>query len=110
MTEQAPRQIFDWNREEWVDVAADDFRIGTRPVPKVDHQTETAKLVLQLEAIVHDSGSPPAGFDVAAWIARWVEAPCPALGGVRPVEVLHTAEGCSRVSGVLAQMQSGAYA
>lgn len=29
------RQKFDWSREEWVEVAPDDFSVWTRPVPVV---------------------------------------------------------------------------
>lgn len=31
--EASPRQKFDGEREDWVDVASDDFSVGTRPVP-----------------------------------------------------------------------------
>lgn len=66
-----------------------------------------AKLVAQLETALQ--GKPP-GFDAAAWMTRWLAEPNPALGGVRPVDLLGTVEGQDRVSQLLAQIASGAYA
>lgn len=68
-----------------------------------------ARLVGQLEAILAESGDAE-GFDAPAWLAQWLRAPLPALGGVRPIELLDTMEGQSLVSQALARIQSGAYA
>lgn len=68
-----------------------------------------ARLVGQLEAMVQESGDV-AGFDVAAWMSRWLQEPLPALGGVRPLDLMDTMEGQALVSAALAQVQSGAYA
>jgi putative toxin-antitoxin system antitoxin component (TIGR02293 family) len=68
-----------------------------------------ARLVGQVEALVSESGEPD-GFDAAAWVSQWLATPNAALDGERPAEYLDTAEGQSIVSGLLAQMQSGAYA
>jgi len=68
-----------------------------------------AKLVGQIEAMVEESGEP-AGFDAAAWLSQWLREPVPALGNLRPIDLLDTMEGQALVSQVLGQMQSGAYA
>lgn len=67
-----------------------------------------ARLVGQVEALVEESGRPE-GFDAAAWVAQWLEAPVPALGGQRPAELMDTPEGQALVSQLVARMQSGAY-
>jgi uncharacterized protein (DUF2384 family) len=68
-----------------------------------------AELIHQVEVMVQQSGNPE-GFDSAEWVARWLEAPCPALGGQCPSAYMATAEGQELVSSLLAMMQSGAYA
>lgn len=68
-----------------------------------------AKLIGQVEAMVQDSGDPK-GFDAKAWTSRWLQEPLPALGGVRPVDLMDTMEGQALVSETLARIQSGAYA
>ncbi|HEY1750250.1 MAG TPA: antitoxin Xre/MbcA/ParS toxin-binding domain-containing protein [Caulobacteraceae bacterium] len=68
-----------------------------------------AKLIGQVQAMVEDSGDP-AGFDARAWTARWLTEPLPALGGVRPLDLMDTMEGQSLVAETLARIQSGAYA
>jgi uncharacterized protein (DUF2384 family) len=62
--------------------------------------------------IVAESGefSESAGFDVARWTAEWLEEPNAALGGKSPGDFMDTADGRGLVSGLVAQMQSGAYA
>lgn len=65
-------------------------------------------LVGQVQRMVEASGQPE-GFDAAAWVARWIERPVPALGGMAPAELLDTAEGQSIVSNLLSRAQSGAY-
>ncbi|HKT60269.1 MAG TPA: antitoxin Xre-like helix-turn-helix domain-containing protein [Gemmatimonadales bacterium] len=68
-----------------------------------------ARLVGQVEQMVHDSGDPK-GFDAGRWVAAWLDRPLPALGGVQPSTLMDTAEGREIVSGLLAQMQSGTFA
>lgn len=68
-----------------------------------------ARLVGQIQAIVKESGNPE-GFDATGWLSRWLSEPLPALGGVRPLDLLDTMEGQTLVSHTLARIQSGAYA
>lgn len=68
-----------------------------------------ARLVGQVDQMVRDSGEPD-GFDAARWTAVWLQRALPALGGARPGELMDTAEGREIISGLVAQMQSGAYA
>lgn len=68
-----------------------------------------ARLVGQVEQIVRDAGATP-DFDAAKWVAAWLDRPLPALGGQRPGTLMSTAEGREIVAGLVAQMQSGAYA
>lgn len=68
-----------------------------------------ARLVGQVQKIVSESGEPE-GFDAATWTANWLEEPNAALGGRAPGEFMDTADGRSLVAGLVAQMQSGAYA
>ena len=68
-----------------------------------------ARLVGQVEKIVGESGDA-AGFDAAQWTAAWLQQPNPALGGKAPGGFMDTADGRALVSGLIAQMQSGAYA
>ena len=66
------------------------------------------RLVGQVQRMVEESGQPE-GFDAAAWVARWLERPVPALGGMKPAELMDTAEGQGIVSNLLSRTQSGAY-
>ena len=68
-----------------------------------------ARLVGQVEKIVGESGEPR-GFDAAQWTAAWLQRPNPALGGRTPGDFMDTADGRTLVAGLIAQMQSGAYA
>jgi putative toxin-antitoxin system antitoxin component (TIGR02293 family) len=68
-----------------------------------------ARLVGQVAQMVRESGELK-GFDAPRWVAAWLERPLPALGGARPGELMDTAEGREIVSGLVAQLQSGAYA
>ena len=67
------------------------------------------QLVEQVEVMVEEAGSPM-GFDARAWLAQWLTAPVPALGGARPIDLMGTMEGQGLVSQTLAQIGSGAYA
>jgi uncharacterized protein (DUF2384 family) len=68
-----------------------------------------ARLVGEVQRIVVESGEPE-GFDAARWTADWLEEANAALGGYRPGEFMDTADGRALVSGLVAQMQSAAYA
>jgi putative toxin-antitoxin system antitoxin component (TIGR02293 family) len=68
-----------------------------------------ARLIGLVEKIVAESGEP-AGFDAAQWTAAWLERPNNALGGKTPGDFMDTADGRALVAGLVAQMQSGAYA
>ena len=68
-----------------------------------------AKLVGQLEAMLEDSGVQD-DFDALAWLSAWLSKPMPALGGMKPLDLLDTMEGQALVAQALAQIQSGAYA
>jgi uncharacterized protein (DUF2384 family) len=67
------------------------------------------RIVGQLEALIQESGNPE-GFDAAAWMSCWLNDPVPALGGMRPIDLMDTVEGRVLVSRTLAKLQSGAYA
>lgn len=68
-----------------------------------------SRLIGLAEKIVRESGEPT-GFDAARWTAGWLEQALPALGGENPGQFMDTATGQHLVAGLLAQMQSGAYA
>jgi putative toxin-antitoxin system antitoxin component (TIGR02293 family) len=70
---------------------------------------DIARLVGQVDAIVRESGNPE-GFDAAKWVSAWLHRPQAALGDKHPAELMDTSEGRGIVSGLVAQMQSGAYA
>jgi putative toxin-antitoxin system antitoxin component (TIGR02293 family) len=68
-----------------------------------------SKLVGQVQVMVEQSGKPE-GFDAAKWVTDWLDRPLPALGGRCAAEFMDTSEGQELVAGLLAKMQSGAYA
>ena len=68
-----------------------------------------ARLVGQVQKVVAESGESK-GFDAAQWAAAWLARPNQALDGKPPGEFMDTADGRALVSGLIAQMQSGAYA
>ena len=65
-------------------------------------------LIGQVQAMIDTESSPD--FDSAKWLATWLAAPLPALGGVRPASFMDTVEGQKYVSKLLEMAQSGAYA
>ncbi|MFC0696206.1 type II RES/Xre toxin-antitoxin system antitoxin [Paraburkholderia humisilvae] len=67
------------------------------------------KLIGQVRTVVEQSGDPT-HFDAAQWVGRWIEKPNHALGGRVPAELMDTVEGQELVAGLIAKMQSGAYA
>ena len=79
-------------------------------MPDVSERTRAiARLVRQAECLVRDSGGSE-DFNAARWVAAWLNQPLPALGGKRPGEFMHTADGRTLVANLLAQQKSGAYA
>ena len=68
-----------------------------------------ASLIGQVQTMVCESGDPE-GFNAADWVARWIDRPLPALGGLRPAELMDTYDGQALVSSMVARMQNGAYA
>jgi putative toxin-antitoxin system antitoxin component (TIGR02293 family) len=67
-----------------------------------------ASLIGQVHTMISESGNP-AGFNAAEWVARWIDRPLPALGGLRPAELMDTFDGQSLVSSLVSRMQSGSY-
>jgi putative toxin-antitoxin system antitoxin component (TIGR02293 family) len=66
-------------------------------------------LIGQVQAMIADSGDPT-GFDAAKWVAKWLQAPLPALGGDKPASYMDTIEGQKMVANLLTMTQCGAYA
>ncbi|MGI4765347.1 MAG: antitoxin Xre/MbcA/ParS toxin-binding domain-containing protein [Janthinobacterium lividum] len=83
--------------------------IDRLPLAESERLLGCARLIGQVQAIVEESGDPD-GFDAAAWLWNWLKEPLPALGGVRPLDMLDTIEGQGLVSATLARIQAGAYA
>jgi uncharacterized protein (DUF2384 family) len=69
---------------------------------------DVSALVALVQRVVVESGDP-AGFDAAAWTARWLSRPVPALGGRCPMDYLDTQEGRALLETLIMRMQSGAY-
>lgn len=67
------------------------------------------KFIGQVESIMAESGVDRY-FNAARWAAQWLEQPLPALANAKPADYMDTIEGQELVSGLLARMQSGAYA
>lgn len=65
-------------------------------------------LIGQVQRMVDESGNA-AGFDAAHWLARWLDEPLAALAGMRPAELMDTAEGQAIVARMLSRAQSGAF-
>lgn len=68
------------------------------------------KLLGMAQDLVDDSAATEAkGFDAAKWLGLWIETPQPALGGLKPADLIDTPTGVSIVARVLGSIQSGAY-
>jgi putative toxin-antitoxin system antitoxin component (TIGR02293 family) len=65
-------------------------------------------LIGQVQAMINTESSPE--FDAAKWLAGWLAAPLPALGGATPASFMDTVEGQKYVGNLLEMAQSGAYA
>jgi uncharacterized protein (DUF2384 family) len=68
------------------------------------------KLLALAQSIASNSLHPDAKkFDSGKWLGEWIESPQPALGGIKPSELLDTEAGGQRVYQVLAAIESGSY-
>lgn len=67
------------------------------------------ELLALVRQIVRESGEGTAPFDARGWLAAFLMAPSPALGGQLPVHLLDDAEARLQVRQLLLRMQSGAY-
>jgi putative toxin-antitoxin system antitoxin component (TIGR02293 family) len=68
------------------------------------------KLLGIAQDLVENSTAAEAqGFDAAKWLGQWIETPQPALGGLKPADIIDTPTGVSIVARVLGSLQSGAY-
>lgn len=68
------------------------------------------KLLARAQRIVENSTSELAGgFETAHWLGQWLEQAQPALGGLRPSDLLDTETGTQMVHQLLGAMESGAY-
>lgn len=65
-------------------------------------------LIGQVQAMIDTECAPD--FDAARWLANWLAAPLPALGGATPASFMDTVEGQKYVGNLLEMAQSGAYA
>jgi uncharacterized protein (DUF2384 family) len=68
-------------------------------------------LVSMVQAMLATDPDNQAGrdFDVQKWVANWIQRPQPALGGLKPAELMDTSAGRESVMRVLGAIQSGAY-
>lgn len=65
-------------------------------------------LIGQVQAMIDTESAPD--FDAAKWLANWLAAPLPALGGATPASFMDTVEGQKYVGNLLEMAQSGSYA
>ena len=65
-------------------------------------------LIGQVHAMIDGDSAPQ--FDCAKWLANWLSAPLPALGGATPASFMDTVEGQKYVGNLLEMAHSGAYA
>lgn len=65
-------------------------------------------LIGQVEDMIDAESHPE--FDAAKWLATWLAAPLPALGGATPASFMDTVEGQKYIGNLLEMAQSGAYA
>lgn len=68
------------------------------------------RIIGHVETMMEESGVRGEPFDAPSWVADWLDRPCPALGNKRPADLMDTRMGQEVIEGLLAQMQSGAYA
>jgi len=73
-----------------------------------DSLNNRSKLISVAQMIVEESGDT-GNFDAGVWIDNWLDQPMPALDWKKPVEYLHTDEGCELLARLLRQMQAGVF-
>ena len=66
-------------------------------------------LGLAQEIVANSTSEEAKDFDVGKWLGRWIEIPQPALGGLKPSEVLDTPTGIETVEKLLGALESGVY-
>lgn len=124
-SEERKREYFVWSKSvvdncrgvnAWLEQKFDiqykfgEFAMTTNVSLPTDDTSEYIKrLVSQVETMVKQSGTLE-GFDAERWVIEWLHRPLPALGDKKPAELMGTKEGREIVSGILARIQSGAYA
>lgn len=64
-------------------------------------------LIGQVQSMIDTDSAPD--FDAAKWLANWLAAPLPALGGATAASFMDTVEGQKYVANLLETTQSGAY-
>lgn len=72
------------------------------------HEVAVATLEAEALRIVSESGRPD-DFNAPTWVKRFIDTPHPALGGVRPREVMSTPEGVATIVNLIRSQQSGAF-
>ena len=77
--------------------------------PDSERLLSVMDMIEQVRQMVARSGDA-SGFDASKWLAAWLDAPNPALGGRPPSDYLDTNEGVQIVRRLLAQMETGAFA
>ena len=97
---------------QWILQHCEELRYRAVEEADGDAEREVAlavvRLIDQVEQIVRESGDPD-GFNAEQWVAQFLDAPSPALGGRRPRDFMETSDGRTVVAALVAQMQSGAY-
>lgn len=83
---------------------------GQLSEPESEKLVGLSRLIGQVDAMVRQSGEPPAHFSAARWFSAWMAEPVAALGGACPQELLDTADGREALGNLLLQMQNGVYA
>ena len=78
-------------------------------MPGTEDARHLRELIALAERIVRESGDPK-GFNAEAWVTRWLDNPCPALGGRRPADYMDTEDRRATVFNLVLMQQSGAYA
>lgn len=80
--------------------------VGTEALASIRLQ----KLLALAQSIAANSLHPDAAhFDSGKWLGEWIEQAQPALGGLKPSQLLDTEAGGQRVYQTLAALESGSY-
>ena len=89
-------------------------RLATRRIREEPEMLQTAIGMIKLLSIAQDivensTATEAQNFDAAKWLGQWIETPQPALGGLKPADLIDTPTGVAIVARVLGSLQSGAY-